>query len=267
MHRAPLYQLILITSCIFQLVSASTYPPNIVLFIVEDLGISDIRTIQGIISGDYIPSDTTHRTNGISDVAETGIYFERAYTGVSSSSKSSIYELLTGIPGSEYSVNNAVKSRNELYLPELLRAAGYNTFGTGDIENPSAIGFDYFLGYSDTQRFPHAKHLYEYADGVQVTTSEYSQRNSELQLSTNKAAQYLCNIYDTATGVLQEETRASALGDDCEFIPDVLHRKNLDKIQDSFSAGNHSLVSIILLLYVQLKTTMTTVITFLERHV
>ena len=131
--------------------------PNIVFFLVDDMGIGDIS----VYGQRYI------RTPNLENLAQEGMVFTQAYAGctVSAPSRGS---LLTGkhtghsyirgnkdTPNADGHVYDRALKDGEVTLGELLQKAGYHTacigkWGLGGPNTegaPNNQGFDYFYGY------------------------------------------------------------------------------------------------------------------------
>ena len=131
--------------------------PNIVFFLVDDMGIGDIS----VYGQRYI------RTPNLETLARDGMVFTQAYAGctVSAPSRGS---LLTGkhtghsyirgnkdTPNADGHVYDRALKASEVTIGELLQKAGYHTAcvgkwglgGPGTEGAPNAQGFDYFYGY------------------------------------------------------------------------------------------------------------------------
>ena len=223
--------------------------PNIILYLTDDLGIGDIATPQGKMLGHHEATPTTHRTPHINNLASEGIYFDRSYTGGNVCGPSR-YQLLTGIPtGTKYSIVRGntkpfrVKPANEVLFPEVLKAAGYYTMGFGKfgfghnisptkLDTPSAAGFDSFVGFRTHRDAHHRFPSYLCEDkndgGGFKTTTSLTPRNHALRITNTRREDRYCNIYNAKKKTIRVKgTLASQLGEDCDFVPDILHKKSL----------------------------------------
>jgi arylsulfatase A-like enzyme len=135
-------------------ISAEENKPNVIIFLVDDLGWADI-SLRGA------PIDTP----GIDSIFQEGVTLERFYaTPICSPTRAA---LMTGRDplrlGISYSVvmpwmNNGVHP-DEHFMPETFKAAGYQTAIVGkwhlghsqEIFHPNARGFDSFYGHMHTE--------------------------------------------------------------------------------------------------------------------
>ena len=135
-------------------ISAQENKPNVIIFLVDDLGWADI-SLRGA------PIDTP----GIDSIFQEGVTLERFYTTpICSPTRAA---LMTGRDplrlGISYSVvmpwmNNGVHP-DEHFMPETFKAAGYQTAIVGkwhlghsqEIFHPNARGFDSFYGHMHTE--------------------------------------------------------------------------------------------------------------------
>ena len=135
-------------------ISAQESKPNVIIFLVDDLGWADI-SLRGA------PIDTP----GIDSIFQEGVTLERFYaTPICSPTRAA---LMTGRDplrlGISYSVvmpwmNNGVHP-DEHFMPETFKAAGYQTAIVGkwhlghsqEIFHPNARGFDSFYGHMHTE--------------------------------------------------------------------------------------------------------------------
>lgn len=128
-------------------------PPNIVLFVADDLGVGEVG---------FIDSNSKHRklrTPFIDRLGKQGMRFSHAYAGycVCAPSRTTLFtgyhsghfrrKLLNGIKIKA----EGVDSRVEL-LPRLLKKSGYQTAMVGKsapLSDPMNAGFDFFIGQAD----------------------------------------------------------------------------------------------------------------------
>lgn len=131
--------------------------PNIILFMVDDMGIGDL----GVYGQRQIP------TPGLDSLAREGMTFTQAYAGCSVSAPSR-GSLMTGLhtghsfvrgnrdtPNPDGRVYDHPLADEEVTVAELLHRAGYTTAcigkwglgGPGTEGHPLRQGFDYFFGY------------------------------------------------------------------------------------------------------------------------
>lgn len=152
-HRLPLFLSTLASAPIL----LAQEMPNIVFFLVDDMGIGDIS----VYGQRYI------HTPNLENLAKEGMVFTQAYAGctVSAPSRGS---LLTGkhtghsyirgnkdTPNPDGHVYDRALKADEVTLGELMKKAGYATAcigkwglgGPGTEGAPNAQGFDYFYGY------------------------------------------------------------------------------------------------------------------------
>lgn len=128
------------------------YSPNIVLFVLNDVGIGDL----GAYGQEKI------RTPNIDNLAANGIRFDQFYSG-SALGTPSRASLMLGLHTGHMSIRgegpNDILKPGDVTLPEVLWQGGYTTAGIGewDVGNanssssPNNQGFDYWYGFMNTQ--------------------------------------------------------------------------------------------------------------------
>ncbi len=181
-------------------VSVENNTPNVIYFLCDDLGISDLE-----VYGNQIIS-----TPNITKLAQNGMTFTQHYSGstVSAPSRAS---LLTG----QHTGHTKIRGNREispegqepldpsvLNIAQLFKSVGYNTgvFGKwglgypGSVAEPTKVGFDTFYGYN-CQREAHTyypKWLYNNSTKVNLDGKTYSQ-----DLIHQRAMQFIRDNKDT----------------------------------------------------------------------
>jgi arylsulfatase A len=135
--------------------SQSSRPPNIVLILADDLGYGDLQSYGSKIA-----------TPNLDAMAEEGVRFEQFYSAssVCSPSRAALltgrYPTRVGVPDVLSPQDQGGLSLSEQTLPQLLKAAGYNTMcvgkwhlGSQPAYMPTRRGFDAYYGipYSNDQ--------------------------------------------------------------------------------------------------------------------
>lgn len=158
--------------------AAAQSRPNVIFFMVDDMGIGDI----GTYGQRYIP------TPALDDLARSGMTFTQAYCGCSVSAPSR-GSLLTGRhtghsfirgnkdvdapDGHKYDYPLAA---DEITLAEMLKAVGYDTacigkWGLGGPHTegaPTSQGFDYFFGYLGQLNAHHHRPEFLHEDNTEI---------------------------------------------------------------------------------------------------
>jgi arylsulfatase len=121
-------------------ISADTSRPNIIVFLVDDMGWSDIGCYGSEVD-----------TPNLDRLAANGLRFTQTYN--TSKCMPSRACLITGVYAQQCGMAKApVAIKNAVYTGEVLRQAGYRTYWTGkhhSTQNPFHFGYDHYYGLRD----------------------------------------------------------------------------------------------------------------------
>ncbi len=195
--------------------------PNIVYFLVDDMGIGDLS----------IYGQNKFSTPHIDQLAQKGMVFSKHYCG-SSVSGPSRASLMTG----KHIGNNSVRGNwpcpqlidnSEATLASVLKKAGYKTacigkWGIGDpipLDDPKQKGFDHFYGYLNMY---HAHNCFP----------EFLYRNNQKEylpgnrLALNNDSTNPWENFPEGTGIAQAYARS-------QYAPHLIEREAIRYIQDN----------------------------------